>query len=354
VGLLAPAGVARGQTGGFHTRSARGTHPLPEGYGPRGPVGPSDKEMAPEAPVVTVRGEGRNARYLAYPPDDSEVFRKALAEAAEKGGGVVYVPPGVYRIDQRVTVPAKVTLHGAGRATHLYTTKLDGTGMFSTDGDGIRFTQFRIQGPTTVRAVQNGSRGISVRHKDCRIDHLELSGFGQAAIAAGRNAEATVEYVYDHHNTQNGFGYGVSVTGGAKVLVTDSEFEQNRHAIASNSRGTQYQCMYCYLHGFDETYPQAALDTHPGMAGKIEVAHNFFEDLREGLSLSDGEGTIHDNMARNVRQFCTFREGVHNGRVVPGAEVHDFVAERNRLEDVATPYNVRAGRNLMVDGKKLR
>jgi hypothetical protein len=163
-----------------------------------------------------------------------------------------------------------------------------------------------------------------------------------------------VEYVYDHHNTQNGWGYGVVVTGGGKALVTDSEFEQNRHAIASNSARTSYQCVYCYLHDNDETYLQAALDAHPGMAGEIEVAHNFFENMSECLNLADGSGKIHDNLARNVQRFCTLREGIHNGRVVPGALVHHVVLANNRLENVRNPYNVRAGRDIVVDGKKVR
>src|SRR5438132_12798691 len=100
-GLWLLAGVALAESETFRTRSGRGTHPLPEGYGPRGPVGPSDPVIMVESPVATVQGAGRRAApYQAYPPDDSEAFRQAIAEASGKGGGVVYIPPGVYRIDK--------------------------------------------------------------------------------------------------------------------------------------------------------------------------------------------------------------------------------------------------------------
>lgn len=355
--LLLFAMMVLAETGAFRTRSGRGSHPLPPGYGPRGPVGPSDSEVTVESPAATVDGAGRRgAPYQAYPPDDAEAFRRAIAEASRKGGGVVYIPPGTYRIDEVVPVPGNVTLHGAGRATHLYTTRLDGNGGFVTAGDNIRFTQFRLQGPTTVRMVQNMSKGIHVTNgcAGCRIDHVEISGFGHFAIGVTQKAEATVEYVYDHHNTQNGYGYGVMVVTGGRVLVTDSEFEQNRHAIASNSAGTSYKCLYCYLHGDDETYQVGALDTHAGMSGEIEIAHNFVENLRTGLSLSDGSGNIHHNAVRGVHRFCNIREGAHNGKVIPGAEAHDLTFEHNHLENVTIPFDIRAGRHIVIDGETIR
>lgn len=340
---------------GFRTRRApsgrRGGEPLPAGYGPRGPVGPDDAEVRLPSAAATVAGAGaRSAPYQAHPPDDSAAFRQAIMAAGSRG--VVFIPPGVYRIDETVPVPAGITLNGAGRATHLYTTRTDGRGVFRVDGDNVRFTQFRLQGPSTVRTVTNGSRGITVGggHREIRIDHIEISGFGHFAISVTDGAEAAIAYVYDHHNTQNGLGYGVMVIGG-RALVTDCELEQNRHAIASNGRGTSYRCLYSYLHGDDETYPNGALDTHPGMDGEIEVAYNVFEDLRLGLVLADGTGRVHHNRVRRVERFAAVLPGIHNGRTVAGAEVHDMRFEANRFENVATPYDFRGGRSLFVDGK---
>jgi hypothetical protein len=352
-GLLCSAvGDAAGEA--FRTRSGRGSASLPAGYGPRGPVGPGDTEVRIASPAATVAGTGaRSAPYRAHPPDDAAAFRQAIAEAAQRGRGMVYIPPGVYRLDETVAVPAGITLHGAGRATHLYTTRPDGRGVFVVEGDNVRFTQFRLQGPTTVRTVPNQSRGIAVGggHQGCRIDHIEISGFGHFAIGVTGGAGATIAHVYDHHNTHNGLGYGVMVVGGGKAVVTDCEMEQNRHAIASNGRGTAYQCLYSYLHGDDETYPNGALDTHPGMDGPIEIARNVIEDMRLGLSLSDGTGRVHHNWVRNVARFVAISPGIHNGNYVAGAEVHDMRFEENHLENVDIPYAFGGGRNVVVDGK---
>ncbi|MDP6777375.1 MAG: glycosyl hydrolase family 28-related protein [Candidatus Latescibacteria bacterium] len=338
----------------FTTRSGRGTHPIPEGYGPRGPVGPSDEQLTVESPAAVVDAPGRHdAPYQAYPEDASGAFREAIGEAVGKGGGTVYVPPGTYRIDDTVSVPGNITIHGAGRSTLIYTAEQ--TTVFVTEGDNIRFTQFRLQGLTTVRMFQNRSKGISITNgcTGCRVDHLELFAFGHFAIGVTDNAEATVEYVYDHHNTQNGYGYGVMVGGGGHAVVTDSELEQNRHAIASNGAGTMYKCLHCYIHGDDETYRVGALDTHPGMSGEIEIAHNFVESQRTGLSLSDGSGRIHHNVFRNVRRFCNIHPGIHNGQYIEGSEVHDMVFEDNVLENVEIPFEIMAGRDITVDGEVL-
>src|SRR5689334_13150636 len=102
--------VARDAAGdGFRTRSGRGSAALPAGYGPRGPVGPDDAEVRVASPVATVAGAGaRGAPYQAHPPDDAAAFRQAIAEAAQRGGSVVFIPPGVYRIDETVAVPAGI------------------------------------------------------------------------------------------------------------------------------------------------------------------------------------------------------------------------------------------------------
>lgn len=46
--------------------------------------------------------------------DDTAAFQAAINAAATAGGGIVYVPPGTYRIATSLTMKANVTLRGAG------------------------------------------------------------------------------------------------------------------------------------------------------------------------------------------------------------------------------------------------
>ena len=45
--------------------------------------------------------------------DDTSAFQKALDAAHKNGGGVVYAPPGRYRIKGNLTIPDGVTLRGS-------------------------------------------------------------------------------------------------------------------------------------------------------------------------------------------------------------------------------------------------
>jgi hypothetical protein len=55
-----------------------------------------------------------------------------------------------------------------------------------------------------------------------------------------------------------------------------------------------------------------------------------------------------------VQQELDNAQGWYLLGVVPGTLVHDVVLENNRLENVRNPYNVRAERDIVVDGKKVR
>ncbi|MBI3849709.1 MAG: hypothetical protein HY298_05380 [Verrucomicrobia bacterium] len=53
--------------------------------------------------------------------DDTPIIQAALAKAQAGGGGVVFFPPGVYRLREMLSVPPKTVLRGAGReAVWLY------------------------------------------------------------------------------------------------------------------------------------------------------------------------------------------------------------------------------------------
>lgn len=51
---------------------------------------------------------------LATQPDNSVAIQRALDKAGREGGGIVYLPPGHYRMDHGITIPTGVELKGSG------------------------------------------------------------------------------------------------------------------------------------------------------------------------------------------------------------------------------------------------
>lgn len=126
--------------------------------------------------------------------------------------------------------------------------------LFNIQGDGVRITGMRIQGPEmgVGDGDSNLARGIFIptSTQKVEIDHNELSGFSKAAIQidnGNREGFATpgnihIHNNYIHHNQHvGGQGYGVAVGDGAYVTIQRNVFDWNRHAIAGDgSNGSGY------------------------------------------------------------------------------------------------------------------
>jgi len=166
-------------------------------------------------------------------------------------------------LSNRDTIPiaAGVTLQG-GRTPRdagprLYTTTRPTT-LFQVQGDRVRITGLRIEGP--VMGVGSGddntSRGISINSQvNIEIDQNELFGWSGAAIDVWDEA-ARIDYAasppavhihdnYIHNNQHEGsFGYGVVIGHGAYALIERNVFDWNRHAIAGD--GSDYSGYRAY------------------------------------------------------------------------------------------------------------
>jgi hypothetical protein len=93
--------------------------------------------------------------------DDTEALRKALIQAGEAGGGIVYLPPGRYAISATLWVPSGVTLQGAGPGSSVLTV---------LDSNPMRFdvpTEIAAAMPGHFRArMQEGNRGAMLWMRD--------------------------------------------------------------------------------------------------------------------------------------------------------------------------------------------
>ncbi len=327
--------------------------PVEPGVGPRGPVGP-------DVPLTEVE-KGRLARRVAVEGGTAAAVQAACERAAKGGVPAVYFPRGEYVFEAEVRVAGGLTLLGDGSGT-LIRTKAKDTHLFRVDGDRVRFTRLKLQGVDTTPNEANDTYGITVAGKrDTRIDHCELLGFSHATDFADE-ATAQADHCRIHHNLRDGLGYGVSIYSGAYVLVTDNEFSQNRHSLASNGaldwsspkrlgkyvhkpgvRKTHWEFVHNRVGSNDlGTNELMAVDTHPGMDGTFVVEANVFENLRYAVGIRDGSGLIRGNLFRNFhgkpfRPFIAIgiAYGTHNNIPVEGCMPHDIEVAENTFLNVS-------------------
>lgn len=95
--------------------------------------------------------------------DDSAVIQKALDECASKGGGIVNLPAGKYRLDKPITVPSGVMLSGEWEAPH-HAQLSKGTVILAYAGNGKENDP-----PLVSLSPSSGVKGMTFFYPEQRI-----------------------------------------------------------------------------------------------------------------------------------------------------------------------------------------
>jgi len=135
----------------------------------------------------------------------------------------------------------------------------EGKPLFDIEGDNVRVSGFRLEGPTPdIGSGENTERGIVISPlpdtqpiHSIEISNMEISRWSGAGVHVKDNAQSAergrlfntnpaavhIKNNYFHHNRHdNSWGYGVDVADGAYALIEQNVFDENRHAIAGKSR----------------------------------------------------------------------------------------------------------------------
>lgn len=100
-----------------------------------------------EPQVFSVADHGATGDDLT---DDTEAIEQALTTAAEAGGGIVFLPNGLYRVRRTIVVPSGVTLRGAGRDAAVI------EGFSGGEGGGIASVTALRTGSTIEKLAVQG------------------------------------------------------------------------------------------------------------------------------------------------------------------------------------------------------
>jgi hypothetical protein len=183
--------------------------------------------------------------------------------------------------------------------------------VFLSNGNNIRVTGIRLQGPFNLTTAPGGIRvraGILMKGYDgLEVDNCELSAWPYAAVAIGQNQDPTgfsnnnnrIHHNHIHSNKQNGYGYGVAVNNGF-ALIQANTFQGNRHDIACsgsrNTNNTGYEAS-CNIslgggtgHNFDVHGENG--DNLPNASTFFYIHHNYFMDLGEQITGTDPKQNI--------------------------------------------------------------
>jgi hypothetical protein len=135
----------------------------------------------------------------------------------------------------------------------------EGKPLFDIEGDNVRVSGFRLEGPTPdIGSGENTERGIVISPlpdtqpiHSIEISNMEISRWSGAGVHVKDNVQLAergrlfntnpaavhIKNNYFHHNRHdNSWGYGVDVADGAYALIEQNVFDENRHAIAGKSR----------------------------------------------------------------------------------------------------------------------
>ena len=303
-----------------------------------------------------------------------EELKSALASA--KPGEIIYIADSA-SIDasnekEAIKVPEGITIAGnrgqdGSVGPLIFTTNLNHSPLFETDGPGVRFTGLRVKGPdmqlrSTGEDLLYNATGVMVYHPKAEFDNCEFLGWSAAAVLySDAGPRGYFHHCYIHHNRRAGNGYGVYVHN-SFVLIEANYFGENRHDIAGSGRaGSSYRACY-NISEANEPFTSHAFDMHgnhnsrapgevvPHIAGdRITIFNNTFRSNRPRIYIAiRGEPrqgvTIHNNVFENAFIGAVLLEPCSNARIYG----NEFVVPAKRA------YYTFGSDGSLVNGKRVK
>lgn len=176
--------------------------------------------------------------------DDTAAIAAALSAAGSAGGGVVYLPPGTYKISSALTIPSKVTIAGAGMdATTISQVTTSAHGITGTDVSKVTIRDLTINGPGSgsgngVNLVRSGASSIP----QCSFERVQAATFGNC----GFKADVLIVSRFAGCTARSNGGDGFQLTSAAGNTTSTSLTS----CYANTNAGIGYEldsCIYCSL-----------------------------------------------------------------------------------------------------------
>lgn len=186
--------------------------------------GPAKQELFNIADYGTVEAEVSEGEEEAEPVEISEALQKAIDAAAANGGGLVYIPAGVYRLENPVTVKSGVEVAGITDYFHYIYSGIPTSAVLTDYGKG------GAKEPLIKLEENSGVRGLSIVYD--KVTQETIQKYTPTVQATGANCytiNTTIVGAYDavDYNTYKcdyhyiesvnffAFNKGISIGGGS-------------------------------------------------------------------------------------------------------------------------------------------
>ncbi|UWE11743.1 discoidin domain-containing protein [Actinacidiphila bryophytorum] len=293
------------------------------------------------APAADPRPK-RNVLYVAssaphgvgYQPaaDATAAIQQVLDRAGAQGGGLVYLPPGWYRLDGHLRVPAGVELRGAAASPNRDESQNSGGTVLMAHAGRDSSDAATATAAVTLDGTGAGVRGLRVFHPE----NNPATGYVPYPYdirGAGRGT-----YVIDVGltNAWNGVDMSSPRDDGFVVHKLTGVF-LNRGVNVGAAGGGSIDGVLSNGNGV------ARLGYGVPNWG---LGSNLFPQTIDGVTRKNTD-LVHVDGARGLTVLDVFGYGMHNGLVVDSGDVHAYNLGTDNLGDGG--YTVKAGAGAKVD-----
>lgn len=236
--------------------------------------------------------------------DNTAAFQRAIDVAAEfgsAGGGVVYVPAGVYKLNSALEIPPGVTVRGDGKWSSLLfcpSAFSDTDGLIQFNGAGGPPAGFVSMGVIT-QTGGSGGNGIVITSNGTFLNDLWVGGFasGRGVILNSTDVFLEnfaielclygVEVLQVHINVINGTLYSCSAAG---ALIANNSSVENGRVVFDAIRATD-----CAQDGFLVSAGKCVTFT-----GCSSIATDNTKNTNAGIRVDSSSDVVVDGFAGRV------------------------------------------------------
>jgi hypothetical protein len=239
--------------------------------------------------------------------DSTTVIQNAINAANSAGGGVVYFPPGTYKISAPLVVYGYSQLRGDGDAN----TKIVQTSANANCLTGTDVTQFKLSGiQLTGPAVTGTGKGIQFKlssHQNTGFLHFEdvwVQGFGNDGIDIDTPIVSLFDRIVSQGNKGNGWNTHSSTS--STSCTWNSCYSNNNtlsgfahtalcysdmNGCAADGNGTAYtltNCQSVTINGAGAESTAGDNFTISGGYGNVLVSPRTFQNAHYGIRITNG------------------------------------------------------------------